>query len=323
MPRPGKIWLPLDVNHSDDPDVLELSDLAELLDLRAMAKAKQLGSDGRLTLRQFQKIAPDSPPDRPDVIGELLASPLWIDIGDGTFERRSWLDWNDTAEDIEAMSRGGSKGNHKRWHVRGTKARPPKPDPSCEFCVADRLVSPPDSPPDSTAISDPIQVANPREDIDVDTDVDAYEDSNPGADTCNQAHELSAALADALGIAQSELTPSAKSSFEKAVADLTSVSALVEDVPRRVNVYRSKWPQAACTPAAIAKHWPQLTESASETELTPVRDVLAEFAAWGQKMAGRTAEQFGDLLRAKTTDSEEIESAWSGWNAHRPVEAVS
>ena len=118
MPRPGKIYLTLDVNYHDDPDVLELSDLAQLLDIRAMATIKRLQSDGRLTHRQLERIAPDSAPDSGELIAELIASPLWTEIDPGTFERRSWLSGTTTAADIETMSLGGKRGNHVKWHVR-------------------------------------------------------------------------------------------------------------------------------------------------------------------------------------------------------------
>ena len=145
MPRPGRIYLTLDVNYFDDPDIAELSDAAQLLDLRAMTLSKRLQSDGVLTPRQFQRLAPDSPPTRGATIGELVDRGIWIDKGDG-LERRGWLAWNDSAESIAVMSRGGKHGNHIKHHVKGRK--PPRAD--CEFCVNEGLVSPPtrpDSPP--------------------------------------------------------------------------------------------------------------------------------------------------------------------------------
>ena len=162
MPRPGRLYLTLDVNYFDDPDIAELSDAAQLLDLRAMTLSKRLQSDGVLTFRQFQRLAPDSPPTRGATIGELVDRGIWIDKGD-RLERRGWLAWNDSAETIAVMSRGGKHGNHIKHHVKGRK--PPRAD--CEFCVMEGLVSPPtrpDSPPGR----------HTDEDTDVDTDVDEY-----------------------------------------------------------------------------------------------------------------------------------------------------
>jgi hypothetical protein len=128
MAKPGRIYLQLDVNYCDDPDVVELSDLAQLLDIRAMSLSKRTRSEGRLTRRQLEKIAPGDPAE---VIAELTASPLWSEEG-GIFERRSWTDWNEPSKDTQAKADGGTFGAHLRWHVqRGIN----KAD--CSHCVLD------------------------------------------------------------------------------------------------------------------------------------------------------------------------------------------
>jgi hypothetical protein len=316
MPRPGKLFLALDNNYFDDPVVIELSDAAQLLDLRAMTLMKRLQSDGRLTLRQIDRIAPDSPPESGDLLGELTASGLWSEKSDGSYERRSWFDWNDTAEDIAAMIKGGLKGNHLSWHVRGRKGRPAKPDPTCELCISDGLVSPPDSPTDRPPISHPTQEANRREDLDVDPDLDAYKDSNSCADTSDRDSGLSTALAGALSIDLTEMTPSSRGSFDKAVRDLETVHASPEDILRRVGMFQQRWPNATCTPSALAKHWPQL----ADLSLGTARDVVAEYFAYGQKMADKSPDQFTDLLAEKTQDPDKIESAWDGRNSRQPAD---
>jgi hypothetical protein len=147
MPRPGRTFLALDVNYFDDPVVFELSDMVQLLDVRGMAYLKRLQVDGGLTRRQLRRLAPESAPEigasADGLIDELIESGLWIDTG-AEIVRRRWLDWNVSAENIEKMSRGGKRGNHTKWHVVREN-----PDPDCEFCIAEGLVSPPDIAPDS------------------------------------------------------------------------------------------------------------------------------------------------------------------------------
>jgi hypothetical protein len=125
MPRAGRNWVPVDVNYFDDPDIVELSDEAQLLDLRAMALVKRLQSDGRLTLRHFGRIAPES---GCDFLGELVERGIWVNQGE-VFERRNWLEWNDTAAHIARAAQDGSKGCHVRWHLSGKK----RPSSECQF----------------------------------------------------------------------------------------------------------------------------------------------------------------------------------------------
>lgn len=153
MPRRGRLFLPLDCGYFDDDAVVELSDLAQLLDLRAMVLSKRLGTEGRLTGRQLCRIAPRSVPESvpmtPDgtpIVDELVHSSLWT-ADDNFYVRRSWPAWHDSA----AAQHGGAKGNHLRWHAnRGIV------DPNCSLCIGT------ESPTDSGRSSLPIGTPNPR-----------------------------------------------------------------------------------------------------------------------------------------------------------------
>jgi hypothetical protein len=178
MPRPGRIYFTVDVNYFDDPDIGELSDSAQLLDLRAMALSKRIGSDGQLTRRQMQRIAPESGGDS---IDEIIDSGVWIDKGDA-LERRNWLAWNDSAEMIEIMSRGGKRGNHEKWHVKGKKP----PTAKCEWCVEEGLISPPTRPRHRPPTGEANRGSSlHRQDVDVDTytHAEAEAEATPAAIT--------------------------------------------------------------------------------------------------------------------------------------------
>lgn len=128
MARAGRLYVPLDCGYFDDDRVVELSDLAQLLDLRALCLVRRLLSDGRLTRRQLERIAPIG-----GDIGELVASGLWAEDA-GTYVRSSWSTWNDSAADIATMSKGGVEGNHLRWHVkRGIL------NPECPLCASGEI----------------------------------------------------------------------------------------------------------------------------------------------------------------------------------------
>jgi hypothetical protein len=180
MAKPGKLYLQLDCDYFDDADILELSDLAQLHDVRGMAYSKRLQSDGCLTERQFARIAPDSPGD---TRGELVGRGIWLDKGDH-LERRNWLAWNESAENIEAISRGGKRGNHVKWHVRGKK--PPSSD--CEWCVRDGLASPPESGASIGATRGEHRGDSlDREEIDVDVEAEVEETTTSSANDLHGA----------------------------------------------------------------------------------------------------------------------------------------
>ena len=120
--------------------------------------ASEISATDNSRRRQLARIAPDSVPDVAQAIAILIEVGLFIDKGD-SIAINSWSEWNDSRDEIEAMSKGGKMGNHVRWHVKKNVV-----DPACELCP-----NPPDSVPDSP----PDRGPNPRLDTDVDVDVDA------------------------------------------------------------------------------------------------------------------------------------------------------
>lgn len=129
MARAGKQWVPLDVNHADE--LVHLSPMARYADIVLMCLAKRLMSDGRLSEAQARsEIAYRIGGDIAPILAELRGDGLWTS-DDGTLTRHGWGRWNDTAAEVEVMSKGGSKGNHLRWHVKRGRV-----DPDCSLCTA-------------------------------------------------------------------------------------------------------------------------------------------------------------------------------------------
>jgi hypothetical protein len=130
MARAAHIFATIDVHYFDDDKVLA-SGSAWQLHLAAILTCKRTLSDGMLTRRQLERIAPESLSDTSDAIATLIDVGLFEEIGEYIYVA-SWDTWNDPAADVEARSKGGRMGNHKRWHVgRGIK------DPGCEWCFPD------------------------------------------------------------------------------------------------------------------------------------------------------------------------------------------
>ena len=167
MAKAGRLFIQLDVNWYDEWGH-ELSGDAALLWVVATCACKRMQKDGRLTIGQLRRVAPECLLEDPDRLTSVVAelcdhpdAPVEKD-GQNAISFRAWAEWNDLAAEIEAMSAGGKFGNHVKWHVKKHK-----PSSECEFCLA--------SPPDSGAISGPDSgpESKRREDVDVDVDTDA------------------------------------------------------------------------------------------------------------------------------------------------------
>ena len=54
----------------------------------------------------------------------------------------------------------------------------------------------------------------------------------------------------------------------KAVRDIDDMGGKPDEVPRRAEVYRNRWPGIALTPLALAKHWPSLFPPKPKSTIT-------------------------------------------------------
>lgn len=70
-----------------------------------------------------------------------------------------------------------------------------------------------------------------------------------------------------------ELTPSARGSANRALAELRSVGADGDELQARARRYRQRWPDMELTPTALAKHWASLANDRASA--AGVVDVLA------------------------------------------------
>jgi hypothetical protein len=128
---------------------VDLSDLAQLTDIRGMVLARRLLTDGRLPRRRLERLAPIGT-DAEVIVAELIKAGLWTEAGDSLI-RRGWAEWNAAAGDIEVRSKGGTLGNHRRWHEAMGRV-----SPDCPHCP-----QPDDSPAVGTE-SLPNRVPNPQ-----------------------------------------------------------------------------------------------------------------------------------------------------------------
>ena len=91
------LFVKLDAFYFDDAAVLEVSEAAELLCIRALCRAKKLGSGSYLTFEQVEQIVPKSYATTTqlqevvyELANELVRAGLWSVDGDG-FHVGNWL----------------------------------------------------------------------------------------------------------------------------------------------------------------------------------------------------------------------------------------
>lgn len=178
MAKSARVFATIDVHYFEDDRVLEAGP-AWPLHFAAILFCKRTLSDGVLSRRQLNRIAPESGTENGATVDEwidtLVRVGLFFDLGD-RIGIRNWEAWNDSREDVEAMSKGGAWGNHLKWHVNRKR-----PNPKCEFCKSGS------SGGESGAIGDRIVDTDTDEDVDVDEDPDVDVDVDVDASLSSSA----------------------------------------------------------------------------------------------------------------------------------------
>lgn len=130
-PRPGYLFLPVDVEFMEDDKIAEAGEAAGWLYLAMCLRSKQLASDGYLTARQVERLPVTDTRPR---LEALLAVGLVEAMEDNRVRVVAWERHNSTAAAITEKSKkkaaGAALGNHRRWHeAKGVS------DPSCDHCA--------------------------------------------------------------------------------------------------------------------------------------------------------------------------------------------
>ena len=73
------------------------------------------------------------------------------------------------------------------------------------------------------------------------------------------------ALVEVCQIDPKALTSSARGAANRAIKELREVGAEPEQIVQAARAYRTRYPGAAVTPSALAKHWPRLLEGSPAT----------------------------------------------------------
>lgn len=96
----------------------------------------------------------------------------------------------------------------------------------------------------------------------------------------------------------SQMTDSARGALNKAVKQLKSVEATPREVLRRGVLYKSRFPNAALTPSALVKHWPELVPPPLASTVTELYPGVTEQEFIGrQEVSPEEKERGQDRLR--------------------------
>lgn len=141
-------FVPLDVNYPHDRAIRQAGPMAELLFIRGMAYARRTKSEGVIPDYDLPVVGVGIPKVAQHA-NALVRVRLWVSI-QGGWRIRSWGKWNPVSEDERKakQSRGGTLGNHNRWHVDGVTSD------DCEFCGAIATESLTDQSTESLSIAE-------------------------------------------------------------------------------------------------------------------------------------------------------------------------
>lgn len=109
------LWVPLDVNFLSDPAILACSPEAQLLYVRSLCLAKQIGSNGLIDKKQVAYLCfglLEANDEVARTCQNLLDEDLWIDTGP-SYEIRSWAKYNKSPEEIEKLSQARREAGRK------------------------------------------------------------------------------------------------------------------------------------------------------------------------------------------------------------------
>lgn len=116
-----RLYWPHRTDHFDDPRRLECASAPALvLEAALRCKAKELESDGALTLTQIRRAAGGiaAIPDLDAALGVLLECGLITQLGEGTYELPDWQEWMRSKAELDELrskrADAGRKGGKQR-----------------------------------------------------------------------------------------------------------------------------------------------------------------------------------------------------------------
>lgn len=235
MGRSG-LYVPLDVNFSDDDKVLCCSAEAQLVYLRSLLLAKRFQKDGLVYRSQLRRLTEgfayaDAALD--DLLPkELVDCGLWLDHEDG-WVVAAFTAHNPTSAELEESRAKEADRKRVARGQKGTKAASENVQPDKNRVRASESNSESDLQSESESLA-------------------PTKSSTPSVRTRDVIFE---ALAEACGIDWNRISGSERGALNKAAAELRPLEATPAEIHQRAKNYRSHFEAAALTPSALARHW--------------------------------------------------------------------
>lgn len=124
----ARLFVPLDVNYTDDPRIIRAGPDCELVYLRSLALAKRLNQDGRIDQAHLGRLT-DGLELVSHIAPTLVKEGLWVEDGDG-WQIAAWLKHNPSAADLEAEREAERiRGQQRRASARTSENVQPDGNP--------------------------------------------------------------------------------------------------------------------------------------------------------------------------------------------------
>ena len=133
----SNLYVPLDAEYANDEKIIAAGPYAELVYVRALALAKRLLSDGRISQHHRATLTLGlTPKQATEAVNRLVTDltgrgALWAVDGTGWLIV-AWAKRNKSADQVhearEQKAAAGALGNHRKWHTAS------RPSAKCEHC---------------------------------------------------------------------------------------------------------------------------------------------------------------------------------------------
>lgn len=244
MGRSG-LYVPLDVNFSDDDKVLACSAEAQLVYLRGLMLSKRLDSDGFVHENHLARLCEYfsyADIDPADLSRELTKAGLWEPVDNGWIVP-SWAAHNPDNEKLDSRRMTDAE-RKKAWRER-RKATSQARD-------ADATGHATNVPQDATS-RDEMSHSHSKEEKSVVTVEKSDVATRRGASRVRD--ELFETLAEVCGIDWTKIPDGERGALNSAVKQLRPLNPSPAEIVQRAQNYRSHFADAALTPSALARHW--------------------------------------------------------------------
>lgn len=111
-------WLRIDDGFAEHPKVQAVSERARWMHVTALCYCARNLTDGVLDARAVKVVAAIVDKPCKQAMKDLVAADLWLDLSDGSFQIKDYLEWNPDADTVKKLRKDRSDAGRRGGAVR-------------------------------------------------------------------------------------------------------------------------------------------------------------------------------------------------------------